>query len=455
MAEHASPRRPNIVLVLMDNLGYGELGVYGGGVLRGAPTPRIDALADEGLRLQNFNVEAQCTPSRAALLTGRYPVRSGNGSVPFMTDVYGLMRSEYSLARLLSDAGYATGMFGKWHLGHTKGRFPTDHGFDEWYGIPNSSDQSFWPDNELFHLEDHPALSYEYIVQSKKGEEPEQVRLYDLEARRHVDREITDRAIDFLKRKAKQKEPFFAYIPYTQTHYPVLPHPDFKGRTGNGRFADVLAQMDAYVGELLDTVDELGVRDDTIFIFTSDNGPEMTPQWAGSSGPWRGTYFTPLEGSLRVPFLARWPGHIPVGLVSNEIVHIMDIYPTLAHIAGGRVPEALLIDGKNQSEFLTGKQAKSNRDGFVVYVGNDIYGIKWKNWKIMFKEIARGGAPIQTFVGGPKIYNLLVDPKEEHTDVYRTENFWVMRPVREILGDHLRSLKEFPPIVPGTPDPET
>lgn len=148
--------RPNIVLVLMDNLGYGELGVYGGGILRGAPTPRIDKLASEGMRLLNFNVEAQCTPSRAALMTGRYAVRTGNGSVPIQTPVYGLVQWEYTLPKMLSDVAYATGAFGKWHLGHTDGRFPTDFGFDEWYGIPNSTDEALWPGSSLYRPDSDP-----------------------------------------------------------------------------------------------------------------------------------------------------------------------------------------------------------------------------------------------------------------------------------------------------------
>ena len=147
----ATESKPNIVLIFMDNFGYGELGVYGGGITRGAPTPRIDTLAEEGIRLTNFNVEAQCTPSRSALMTGRYAIRSGNGSVPITTGMYGLTQWEITMAEMLSDAGYATGMFGKWHLGHTKGRLPTDQGFDEWYGIPNSTDESLWPDQPQFN----------------------------------------------------------------------------------------------------------------------------------------------------------------------------------------------------------------------------------------------------------------------------------------------------------------
>jgi arylsulfatase len=142
--------KPNIVLVFMDNFGWGEIGAYGGGILRGAPTPRIDSLADEGLKLLNFNVESQCVPSRSAILTGRYAIRSGTSKVPLKAGVYGMTQWEYTMAEMLSDAGYATGMFGKWHLGDSPGRYPTDQGFDEWYGIPNTTDESFWPDNDLF-----------------------------------------------------------------------------------------------------------------------------------------------------------------------------------------------------------------------------------------------------------------------------------------------------------------
>src|SRR5271156_3377059 len=198
----AADKQPNIVLILMDNLGYGELGVYGGGILRGAPTPRIDALASEGLRLLNFNVEAQCSPSRAALLTGRYAVRTGNGSVPIDTPRYGLVQWEITLPEMLSDAGYATGAFGKWHLGHTEGRFPTDHGFDEWYGIPNSTDESYWPDNSMFQPNSDPFAIAEHVMEGKKGEVPTKVKTYNLAERRVIDRELTDRAKDFVSREA-------------------------------------------------------------------------------------------------------------------------------------------------------------------------------------------------------------------------------------------------------------
>ena len=446
--------QPNIVLVFMDNFGYGELGVYGGGITRGGSTPRIDALAEEGMRLTNFNVEAQCTPSRAAIMTGRYAVRTGNASVPLDTPLYGLTQWEYTMAEMLSDAGYATGMFGKWHLGQTEGRFPTDQGFDEWYGIPNSSDESIWTVDPHFQEGSHPAAVFEHVFDGRDGK-LEKVKVYDAEVRLEIDGEITDKAKDFMKRQVGAGKPFFAFLPYTQTHGPVKPSAEFKGATGNGPWADVLAQIDAYVGELLDTVDELGVGDNTIFIFTADNGPEMVPGHHGWSGPWRGSYFTGLEGSLRVPFIIRWPEKIPSGSVSNEIVHEMDLFATFANVAGGRVPDDRKMDSIDQTAFFNGKQEKSDREGIVVYVGTDIYGVKWRNWKMMFKELERGTDAVLEFPL-PRFYNLYTDPKESYPLLPASlGNLWVRWPAGQVLTDHLASLKEEPPVPAGMPDPYT
>ncbi len=455
---HAA-EKPNIVLIFMDNFGYGELGVYGGGITRGAPTPRIDTLAAEGIRLTNFNVEAQCTPSRSALMTGRYAVRSGNGSVPITTGMYGLTQWEITMAEMLSDAGYATGMFGKWHLGHTEGRFPTDQGFDEWYGIPNSTDESLWPEQPQFNAVVKEKLSPyavpEYIYDGKKGSTPKKVKIYDSAARLEIDGECTDRAKDFIKRQAKKGKPFFAFLPYTQTHMPVVPSREFAGKSGNGDWGDVLMQIDAYTGELLDTLEELGIAENTIFIFTADNGPEMLPGHNGWSGPWRGSYFTGLEGSLRVPFIMRWPAKFPAGIVSNEIVHEMDLFPTFALLSGGKVPQDRVIDGVDQMDFFTGKQEKSNRDGIMVYVGNELFGIKWRNWKMMFQELEEGkGTDARIGHDFPRFYNLYNDPKEMYPLTKATAgHFWVRWPMAEIMKEHIASFAKEPPIKPGTPDP--
>jgi arylsulfatase A-like enzyme len=443
--------KPNIVFVLMDNLGYGELGVYGGGVLRGAPTPRIDRLAAEGTRLTNFNVEAQCTPSRSAIMTGRFPIRSGTQSIPIGGEFDGLTRWEVTIADTLSVAGFATGAFGKWHLGSVPERLPNRRGFDEWYGIPRTTDEAFWPDSPQAAAAGAPPM---HIMEARKGEDAHDVTVYDLKERRLIDEEITRRTIDFMKRSVAEGKPFYAYVPYTLVHFPSLPNPKFADKTGYGDFPDCLAEMDAHVGDLLDAVDALGVRDDTIFIFTSDNGPEATWPWQGSSGPWRGYYFTHMEGSLRAPFIIRWPGHVPAGRVSNEIVHEADTFTTLAKIAGAAVPTDRPIDGVDQTDFFLGKSEESNREGFPVFVADRLEAVKWRNWKVVFYDEERDWWTPPAKLGEPKVFDLITDPKEEYPAT-GMRNTWVAGPAIKIVSDFEASLKRYPPITPGTPDPYT
>ena len=449
--------KPNIVLVFMDNFGWGEPGFNGGGIVRGAATPRLDKLAAEGLRLTNFNVEVQCTPSRSALMTGRYAIRSGNGTVPLGEGVYGLVQWEVTMAEMLSEAGYATGMYGKWHLGRTEGRFPTDQGFDEWYGIPNTTDESVYTSLDGFA---ESGIPEPFVLDGKKGSTPEKARVYDLDYRPLIDRDLTDRAIKFIERQAGTDTPFFVYLPYTATHFPTMPHPDFVGKSGKGLWGDMLMQIDSYVGELLDTVDELGIAEDTIFIFTADNGPEalsagstsITVETAvhGSAGPWRSTLFTGYEGALRVPFAVRWPGRIEAGRVSDEIVHVMDLFPTLASIAVGDVPDDRVIDGIDMSAFLLGDQEGSGRDGFIVYMGNDIFGVKWQDWKIHFKEQTGWNGVLREYTM-PRVYNLISDPQEGDNVLF--PHTWVLKVALPQLEEHVGSLKENPPVPTGAPDP--
>jgi arylsulfatase len=451
--------KPNIVLVFLDNFGWGEPGFNGGGIIRGAATPNMDQVAAEGLRLTNFNVEVQCTPSRSALMTGRYAIRSGNGTVPLGEGVYGLVQWEVTIAEMLSGAGYATGMFGKWHLGRTEGRFPTDQGFDEWYGIPNSTDESAYSSLQGFG---NSGVNETYVMEGKKGSDPKKVRPYRLDYRPLIDHDLTDRAIDFMKRQARAKKPFFVYLPYTATHFPTMPHPDFVDKSGNGPWADLLTQIDSYTGELLDTLDELDVTDNTIFIFTADNGPEATGYEStsittetpinGSPGPWRSTLFTSYEGALRVPFAIRWPGKIKAGRSSDEIVHAMDLYPTLAKIAGGVVPDDRPMDGIEMTDFLLGKSEQSGREGFVVYMGNDVFGVKWRNWKLHLKEQSAWNGQLRNYTM-PRVYNLLTDPQERNNVLF--PHTWVPKAALGQLEAHAASLKKHPPIKPGTPDPYT
>ena len=448
-AQSPPPRKPNIVFILMDNLGYGEVGVYGGGITRGAPTPRIDALAAEGMRLTNFNVEAQCTPSRSAFLTGRFSIRSGTHSVPIGGGFDGLTRWEVTLAETLSDAGYATAAFGKWHLGSAQGRLPNDQGFDEWYGIPRTTDEAFWPSEPAAKAAGVP---FTHIMEGRKGEKSKDGVVYDLEQRRLIDAEITRRTIEFMKRSASTGQPFYVYVPFTLVHFPTLPNPKFAGTTGFGDFPDALAEMDAHVGEILDAIEQLRIRDNTIVVFTSDNGPEATWPWQGSSGPWRGYYFTHMEGSLRVPFIVRWPNRIPAGRVSNEIVHAVDTYTTLASIAGASIPRDRAIDGVDQSDFLLGKINQSHRDGFPAFVADRLEAVKWKNWKIVFYDEQRDWWSPPLKLGSPKAFDLITDPKEEYPAT-ALRNTWNAGPAIKIVEEFQKSLKKYPPIAPGTADP--
>ena len=445
--------KPNVVVMVMDNLGWGEIGVYGGGILRGAETPRLDQLAAQGMRFLNFNVETQCTPSRSALMTGRHPIRSGTTKVVW-GQLYGMTQWELTIAELLSDHGYATGMFGKWHLGDTPGRFPTDQGFDEWYGIPNTTDESLYPSGFQF---DSAVVETPQILQATRGQRPEKVKEYNREARREIDSELTERTIDFMKRSVEAERPFFAYVPFTLVHLPAEPHPDFDGLTGNGRWADVLTEVDHNAGQVLDAINELGIDDNTVVIWMSENGPEEIFPHQGTAGPWRGTYFTALEGSLRTPFLIRWPGRIAAGTVHNEIMHITDLYPTIARIAGAAVPDDRIIDGVDQTEFLTGEAEHSARDGFPVYNGDNLQAFKWRNWKLHFLTQATMRSDIEQ-PGMPRLYNLLIDPKEQYDLVEKggsegEANFWVMPAISKRVAEHHRSLAIEPPIPLGTPDP--
>lgn len=438
--------KPNIVVMMVDNLGWGELGVYGGGELRGAPTPRLDKLAQEGMRLLNFNVEPQCTPTRSAFMTGRRPIRSGTTKVVWGM-LYGLTNWEVTIAELLSDEGYATGMFGKWHIGDVPGRFPSDQGFDEWYGVANTTDESDYSSQFQY---DPKVGTKPMILEARKGEVPREVKAYDIKARREIDAELSKRAIDFMERNAKNKSPFFAFIPYTQPHLPTLPHPNFDGKTGNGHYSDVLAEIDYRAGQILDAIDSLKIRDNTIVIWCSDNGPEYFYPWHGTAGPWRGNYFTAWEGSMRAPFLIRWPGKIPAGSVSNEIVHVVDLLPTLGKIAGYEAPNDRIIDGVDQLDFFTGKQKESNRDGFIIYNNDDIYGYKWRNWKMHLVELENmNSEPRELNV--PRIYNLIKDPKEEYN--MSAEATWVLPVLFKKIVAFQKTLIQEPPIQLGTPDP--
>lgn len=438
--------RPNIVLIMADNLGWGELGCYGGGALRGAPTPHIDHLATQGMLLHNYNVESDCVPTRSALMSGRHPIRTGClQSVPAGLP-QGLHRSEITLPQLLKTQGYATAHYGKWHLGDVPGRFPSDRGFDEWYGIPRTTDESQFTSTVGF---DPEVVDLPYIMEGKAGQASTNVKVYDLESRRQIDADLVDKSIEFMDRNHQENTPFFLYFPLVHLHFPTLPHRDFEGVTQAGDFADSMVEMDHRVGQITAAIDRLGIADNTLLIFCSDNGPEFRRPYRGTAGPWTGTYHTAMEGSLRVPFMIRWPGKIKANQVNNEMVHVTDLYTTLAAVAGAEIPTDRPIDGVDQRQFFFGQQEKSNREGFLFYIKDELRAVKWRNWKLHYywePEVNKGSGKLES----PYLFNLLSDPKEE-SDVL-IFNTWVLNPILKMVQAFKNSAIEHPHTIPGTLD---
>lgn len=444
----ASTQQPNIVLVLADNLGWGELGCYGGGTLRGAATPRIDALAQQGLRLTNFNVESDCVPTRAALMTGRHAIRTGAfQSLPAGVP-QGLTRWEVLLPELLKTQGYQCAHFGKWHLGDSQSRLPSARGFDEWYGLPRTLNEAYFTTSLGY---DDQVVAKPYLMEGVAGSDSINLGEFNMDTRRLIDAEIVRRSCDFMRRKVADAQPFFLYAPITQMHFPNLAHPDFVGHTGFGEMADSLAEMDHRVGQLLDEIDHLGIADNTLFIFASDNGPEFRDPWRGTAGFWRGTYHTAMEGGLRAPAILRWPGKIATQRVSDEIVHVSDLYTTLATLAGAEahIPTDRMVDGVDQSAFLLG-DGPSNREGFVYFIKEDLRAAKWRDWKVHYfwePEVNHSKGKLES----PLLFHLVQDPKEESN--IAIANTWVFTPVTKMVQAFKQSLLDYPVIPPGTLDP--
>jgi uncharacterized sulfatase len=351
----ARDSRPNVVIVLADDLGYGDLACYGHPQFK---TPNLDRMAAEGTRLTQFNCPAPfCAPTRAALMTGRYPFRCGMTSNPAPdggpgADQLHLPESEVTLAQLFKAAGYATGMLGKWHLGHARPEWlPTHRGFDEYLGIPYSNDMR--------------------PVQLVEGDRRVEYPLVQAT----LTRRYTERALTFIERN--QRQPFFLYLAHAMPHKPLAPSEDYYKKSGAGLYGDVIQELDADIGRVLNRLKDLGLDEKTLVIFTSDNGA----WFGGNCGGLRGMKGSTYEGGYRVPCIARWPGRIPAGHVSNEPALTMDIFATVLKAAGIPLPQDRFIDGRDMWPLLT-SDAKSPHDAMFGAQGPRLAVIRDKRWKL-------------------------------------------------------------------------
>ncbi|MBW2316764.1 MAG: arylsulfatase [Deltaproteobacteria bacterium] len=450
-AARAADKAPNIVLMLSDNLGFGEIGVYGGGTLRGAPTPRLDRLAAEGLRFTNFNVEVECTPSRSALLTGRMPIRSGTWRAASAGIPGGLAPWEVTLAEMLSEAGYDTAMFGKWHLGDSPGRYPTDQGFDQWWGFPFSTNVAAYTTQVGF---DTAVAKVPHLMEGVRGEPVRPIEPYTLENRPLIDERIVEKSITYLREHADDERPFFLFVSWSLVHHPYLPHPDFAGRSGAGAFGDVMVEHDHRTGQILDALEEAGLADDTLVVYASDNGPDSAHYpTVSNSGAYRGYLGSAYEGSIRTPAMVRWPGRFPPGRTTNEIVALVDLYPTLAKLAGAEIPDDRVIDGLDQSPLLLGETDVSARESVLIFSGRTLLAVKWRQFKIFFT----GDDPSPRNrswrrLWAPLIYNVEQDPREEVE--ITIDNLWLLQPVVRKIFEFLFSVDKEGLILPGGDEPE-
>ena len=443
--------RPNIVLMLSDNIGFGDFGCYGGGIIRAAPTPNLDQLADEGIRFTNFNVEAECTPSRSALMTGRYAIRSGTTrAIPIQGIPQGLANWEVTLAELLKGKGYSTAIFGKWHLGKEKGRYPTDQGFDEWWGLSNSTGNVMWLDKIGYD----PAYTKKFDIlegTSENGVNPD--RPYTMEMRPLMDQIIQEKSINYINKHRNDKDPFFLYIPWTAMHHPYAPHPDFKGSSKNGDYADMMREHDYRVGQVLKAIKDAGIENNTIIIYASDNGPDrvMFPM-IGDTGPFRGYLGDVHEGAVRTPMMIKWNGKIKEDQVTNEIVAISDLYVTLANIVGSEVPKDRAIDGVDQSCLLFGNCNKPPREGVLFFHENTLAAAKWRQFKFYFRgEGVQQEERVYSDLWLPQAYNIMQDPKE-YADIM-LQNLWLLSPALSQMVPFYVSLRKFGMVQPGDSKP--
>jgi len=459
-------RPPNILIFLVDDLGWGDPGVYGGGEAIGAPTPGIDRLAHEGLRLTSVYAQPTCSPTRAALMTGRLPVRSGVTRPPLFGEKGGL-DGESTAAELLRRAGYRTALVGKWHLGEAESQQPQNSGYDEFYGILSSiAAYTAWRDA---HLHPEVALNPErtrffetagYIqslVRATRGAKLEEIKALTIPVVAELEQDFAGYTESFLRRAAADRKPFYLIHAFSKVHSDSYPSPQWKGRSpAQQPYKDAVMEVDSVVARLVRVLEETGQAANTLVFFTSDNGPQDDTHPDSGFTPFRGRKGSTWEGGVRVPGIAWWPGTIRAGRVSDGLFDLMDLFNTALALgnATSSIPRDRYIDGIDQSSFLLSDEGRSNRDTVYHWMQDRFMALRWQEYKTHYQVLLPGDANAERYGGLQNtmvattgylgwVYNLYTDPGEQHPLGLRDE--WILPFVQARKQRHLQSLRDYPP----------
>lgn len=437
-------KRPNILILVVDDLGYSDVGAYGGGEAFGAPTPNIDRLAREGLKLTSTYAQPSCTPTRAALNTGRLPVRSGLLKPALLNDPADSSQELFA-AKILSDGGYLTALSGKWHLGEKDGTRPWQVGFDEFMGFlgvvnayqeehPIASDVANDPEMQATLQ----SIGDRNLWRATKAGGGKSMGKINWENSRDLDQKFAEFSEDFIRRSVKDGKPFYLSHNFSKVHYFNYPSANFVGKSATKDvYRDSVMEVDSIVGRLTKLLEDLKIADNTLVFFTSDNGPEEDSFPESGATPFRGAKGTTLEGGVRVPGLFWWPGMIKPGRVSDGLFDMTDMFNTSLALAGvdaaSAVPADRYIDGINQTPFLLGDNGQSAREAVFFYNADMFAGARWRYYKMAISEVQTGSGNVRDFGGldnaqfiippNGYMYNLYTDPRERRSILI--EKAWV------------------------------
>jgi len=466
-AKPKSSAKPNILIIWGDDIGMWNISAYHRGMMGGS-TPNIDRIAKKGMLFMDHYAQASCTAGRAAFITGQYPIRVGLSTVGLPGSPLGIQKEDPTLAELLKPHGYATGQFGKNHLGDLDEHLPTAHGFDEFFGILYHLNAGEYPE-QYDYPKDNPKFKQRGVVHSWAAGKGGKQKVEDLgpfgrERQRHLDDEVMTESKRFIRDTVESGQPFFVWHNTTRMHYRTNLPPEYDGKTGYGLYADGMAQLDDHVGELLDLLEELGVADNTMVMFSTDNGAASNSWPDGGNHPFHGEKGVGgFEGGFRVPMLVSWPGHIPEGECTGEFMTMEDWIPTILSVLGepnlkqellkgkkiGKMTYKVHLDGYDQTALLSGKGPSARKD-FYYFTETTLHGLRYGDWKFLFKKQDKWFNGVQEQMTTPFITNLKLDPFERFHeargyDEWQENHSWTLGAATEVIAGFMKSLATYPP----------